>query len=83
MKSCFSAQLPDVISAVDTHIALSDKVGKGHLDRVAEPAHCCGIHGHITKHKSSAGTKHTAHAIKEVLWVWVMVEALTADHHIE
>lgn len=71
VKSGIFAQLTDFLSAIYFYITLACKMYQRHFNGVAEPAHCCGSHGHITKHKSSAWTKHTAHTVKKVLWIRV------------
>ena len=83
VKSGVFAKLSDVVSAVNADISFADKVSKRHFDIVTEPSYCCGIHGHITKHQYSAGTKHTADAVKKILRIRVVVKAFAANNHIE
>ena len=73
VKTCIAAQLFNVLSAVYSYVAFADKVSKRHLDSVAEPADCCGIHGHIAKNQSSVRAQYTAYAVKEILRIGILL----------
>ena len=77
------AEPVNVLPPVYPYIALAHKVSKRHLNVVAKPPYGGCVHSHITQNKPAVRPQNTVNAVKEILYVRIMVKALAADDRIK